>query len=117
MGNPEYMLNLDLSTGGRVVIQLYPDVAPHHVERVKQLARAGFYNGVKFHHVIDGFMAQTGDPTATGQGGSAPPHLNADFTDPPPLRDTVGRARPATPDTANPHSPHILPPRFTPPPP
>src|SRR3546814_18353355 len=79
MGNPEYMLNLDLSTGGRVVIQLYPDVAPHHVERVKQLARAGFYNGVKFHRVIDGFMAQTGDPTATGQGGSQLPDRQAEF--------------------------------------
>src|SRR3546814_8116790 len=62
MGVPEYMLNLDLSTGGRVVVQLYPNVAPNHVERVKQLARAGFYDGIKFHRVIDGFMAQTGDP-------------------------------------------------------
>src|SRR3546814_3328271 len=86
MGNPEYMLDLDLSTGGRVVIQLYPDVAPHHVERVKQLARAGFYNGVKFHRVIDGFMAQTGDPTATGQGGSQLPDLKAEFNDRPHLR-------------------------------
>src|SRR3546814_16600854 len=59
MGVPEYMLNLDLSTGGRVVVRLYPNVAPNHVERVKQLARAGFYDGIKFHRVIDGFMAQT----------------------------------------------------------
>ena len=60
INNPEYMLNLDLSTGGRVVIQLYPHVAPGHVERLKQLTRAGFYDGIKFHRVIDGFMAQTG---------------------------------------------------------
>src|SRR3546814_15245972 len=79
MGVPEYMLNLDLSTGGRVVVQLYPNVAPNHVERVKQLARAGFYDGIKFHRVIDGFMAQTGDPTATGQGGSQLPDLTAEF--------------------------------------
>ncbi len=88
IGNPEYMLNLDLSTGGRVVIQLYPNLAPQHVERVKQLARAGFYDGVKFHRVIDGFMAQTGDPTATGQGGSQLPDLKAEFNPMPHLRGT-----------------------------
>ncbi|MBB5705826.1 peptidylprolyl isomerase [Sphingopyxis panaciterrulae] len=113
MGNPEYMLNLDLSTGGRVVIQLYPDVAPHHVERVKQLARAGFYNGVKFHRVIDGFMAQTGDPTATGQGGSDLPDLKAEFNDRPHLRGTVAMARADSPDSANSQFFIMLQPRFS----
>lgn len=101
MGNPEYMLNLDLSTGGRVVVQLYPSVAPNHVERVKQLARAGFYDGVKFHRVIDGFMAQTGDPTATGQGGSELPDLKAEFNPMPHLRGTLSMARAQSPDSAN----------------
>ena len=66
----ENMLVLDLSTGGRVTIQMFPAVAPTHVERIKTLTRQGFYNGVIFHRVIDGFMAQTGDPKGTGQGGS-----------------------------------------------
>ncbi len=101
LNNPEYMLNLDLSTGGRVVIQLYPNVAPDHVARVKELARAGFYDGVKFHRVIDGFMAQTGDPTATGQGGSRLPDLKAEFNDMPHLRGTVSMARAESPDSAN----------------
>ena len=101
INNPEYMLNLDLSTGGRVVIQLYPHVAPSHVERVKQLARAGFYDGVKFHRVIDGFMAQTGDPTATGQGGSQLPDLKAEFNVTPHLRGTVSMARAESEDSAN----------------
>jgi cyclophilin family peptidyl-prolyl cis-trans isomerase len=101
LNNPEYMLNLDLSTGGRVVIQLYPHVAPSHVERVKQLARAGFYDGVKFHRVIDGFMAQTGDPTATGQGGSQLPDLKAEFNVTPHLRGTVSMARAESEDSAN----------------
>lgn len=101
IGNPEYMLNLDLSTGGRVVIQLYPNVAPNHVARVKQLARDGFYNGVKFHRVIDGFMAQTGDPSATGQGGSSLPDLKAEFNAVPHLRGTVSMARAQSEDSAN----------------
>ncbi|MBD3746781.1 peptidylprolyl isomerase [Sphingopyxis terrae] len=113
LGNPEYMLNLDLSTGGRVVVQLYPDVAPHHVERVKQLARAGFYDGVKFHRVIDGFMAQTGDPTATGQGGSELPDLKAEFNDTPHLRGTVSMARAQSPDSANSQFFIMLQPRFS----
>ncbi|MDZ3830231.1 MAG: peptidylprolyl isomerase [Sphingopyxis sp.] len=101
IGNPEYMLNLDLSTGGRVVIQLYPNVAPNHVARVKELARAGFYDGVKFHRVIEGFMAQTGDPTATGQGGSQLPDLKAEFNATPHLRGTVSMARAQSEDSAN----------------
>src|SRR3546814_13022491 len=113
MCNPEYMLNLDLSTVGGVVIQLYPDVAPHHVERVKQLARSGFYNGVKFHRVIDGFMAQTGDPTATGQGGSDLPDLQAEFNDKPHLRGTVSTARANDPNSPNSQFFIILQPRFS----
>ena len=101
INNPEYMLDLDLSTGGRVVIQLYPNVAPGHVERLKTLARAGFYDGIKFHRVIDGFMAQTGDPTATGQGGSQLPDIKAEFNDTPHLRGTLSMARAESPDSAN----------------
>ena len=112
IGNPEYMLNLDLSTGGRVVIQLYPDVAPNHVARVKQLARAGFYDGVKFHRVIDGFMAQTGDPTATGQGGSELPDLKAEFNAMPHLRGTLSMARAQSEDSANSQFFIMLLPRF-----
>jgi peptidylprolyl isomerase len=101
INNPEYMLNLDLSTGGRVVIQLYPNVAPNHVERLKTLTRAGFYDGIKFHRVIDGFMAQTGDPTATGAGGSQLPDIKAEFNDLPHLRGTLSMARAESPDSAN----------------
>lgn len=99
--NPENMLVLDLSTGGRVTIQMYPDVAPAHVERIKTLARQGFYNGLVFHRVIDGFMAQTGDPQGTGQGGSLLPDLKAEFSKTPHLRGTVSMARTNEPDTAN----------------
>ena len=112
IGVPEYMLNLDLSTGGRVVIQLYPNVAPNHVERVKQLARAGFYDGIKFHRVIDGFMAQTGDPTATGSGGSQLPNLKAEFNPTPHLRGTLSMARAESEDSANSQFFIMLQPRF-----
>jgi cyclophilin family peptidyl-prolyl cis-trans isomerase len=112
INNPEYMLNLDLSTGGRVVIQLYPNVAPAHVERLKQLARAGFYDGIKFHRVIDGFMAQTGDPTATGQGGSQLPDLKAEFNVTPHLRGTLSMARAENEDSANSQFFIMLQPRF-----
>ncbi len=98
---PENILHLDLSTGGRVTIQLYPEIAPTHVERIKTLARQGFYNGVVFHRVIDGFMAQTGDPTGTGQGGSPLPDLKAEFNKMPHLRGTVSMARATEPDSAN----------------
>ncbi len=97
----ENMLVLDLSTGGRVTIQMFPAVAPAHVERVKTLTRQGFYNGVIFHRVIDGFMAQTGDPKGTGQGGSELPDLKAEFNNTPHLRGTVSMARTNEPDTAN----------------
>lgn len=99
--NPADTLQLELSNGGKVVIELLPDRAPAHVERIKKLTREGFYNGVVFHRVIDGFMAQTGDPTGTGTGGSKEPDLKAEFTDYAYKRGTVGMARTASPDTAN----------------
>jgi peptidylprolyl isomerase len=99
--DPENMLVLDLSTGGRVTIQMFPAVAPAHVERIKALTRQGFYNGVVFHRVIDGFMAQTGDPKGTGLGGSELPDLKAEFNNTPHLRGTVSMARTNEPDTAN----------------
>ena len=99
--DPENMLVLDLSTGGRVTIQMFPAVAPAHVERIKLLTRQGFYNGVVFHRVIDGFMAQTGDPKGTGLGGSELPDLKAEFNNTPHLRGTVSMARTNEPDTAN----------------
>jgi peptidylprolyl isomerase len=99
--DPGNVLLLDLSNGGRVAIRLMPEWAPHHVERIKTLTAQGFYNGVIFHRVIDGFMAQTGDPTGTGQGGSKLPDLVAEFNDIPHLRGTVSMARTDEPNTAN----------------
>ncbi len=99
--DPDNVLLLDLSNGGRVAIRLMPEWAPHHVERIKTLTKEGFYNGVIFHRVIDGFMAQTGDPTGTGQGGSKLPDLNAEFNDIPHLRGTVSMARTDEPNSAN----------------
>ena len=98
---PENILALDLSHGGRVLIRLMPSWAPGHVERIKTLAKEGFYNGVIFHRVIDGFMAQTGDPTGTGQGGSSLPDLKAEFNYIPHVRGSVSMARTDQPDTAN----------------
>ena len=94
------MLYLDLKDG-RVVIKLLPDVAPKHVERIKTLTREGFYDGLTFHRVIDGFMAQTGDPTGTGTGGSDYPNLPAEFSDEPFKPGTLGMARTADPNSAN----------------
>ena len=91
--DPENVLHLDLSTGGRVSIILLPSVAPGHVERIKTLARQGFYDGIIFHRVIEGFMAQTGDPTGTGTGASPLPDLKAEFSKVPHLRGTVSMAR------------------------
>ncbi|GEN98797.1 hypothetical protein NSE01_06300 [Novosphingobium sediminis] len=99
--DPDNVLLLDLSNGGRVAIRLMPEWAPHHVERIKTLTKEGFYNGVIFHRVIDGFMAQTGDPTGTGQGGSKLPDLSAEFNDIPHLRGTVSMARTDEPNSAN----------------
>jgi cyclophilin family peptidyl-prolyl cis-trans isomerase len=110
---PENTLNLDLSTGGRVVVQLRPDIAPNHVERIKTLARQGFYNGVVFHRVIDGFMAQTGDPTGTGEGGSPLPDLAAEFNALPHVRGAVSAARTNEPNTANSQFFIMLAPRLT----
>ena len=99
--DPENILLLDLSNGRRVAIRLMPTWAPLHVERVKTLTREGFYNGVKFHRVIEGFMAQTGDPTGTGRGGSSLPDLKAEFNPMPHLRGTVSMAHAASDDSAN----------------
>jgi len=98
---PENVLLLDLSTGGRIAIQLRPDMAPKHVERIKTLVRQNFYNGIIFHRVIEGFMAQTGDPTGTGKGGSPLPDLTAEFNALPHLRGTVSMARTESPNSAN----------------
>ena len=98
---PQNTVYLDLSYG-RVVIQLRPDLAPLHVERVKTLCAEGFYDGTPFHRVIEGFMAQGGDPTGTGTGGSKLPNLPAEFTNKAHfLRGTVGAARTSDPNTAN----------------
>lgn len=99
--DPENILFLDLSNGRRVAIRLMPDWAPNHVERIKTLTRAGFYDGVKFHRVIEGFMAQTGDPTGTGRGGSSLPDLKAEFNPMPHLRGTISMAHAASDDSAN----------------
>jgi peptidylprolyl isomerase len=97
--DPENTLYLDLKDG-RVVIELRPDLAPKHVARIKELTRKGFYNGTVFHRVIDGFMAQGGDPTGTGTGGSGV-KLPAEFSAEPFVRGTVGMARAASPDSAD----------------
>ncbi|BBC72735.1 peptidyl-prolyl cis-trans isomerase [Altererythrobacter sp. B11] len=99
--DPDNILLLDLSNGQRVAIRLKPDWAPHHVERVKELTRQGFYDGVIFHRVIDGFMAQTGDPTGTGRGGSELPDLEPEFNKFPHVRGTVSMARAAAENSAN----------------
>jgi len=94
-------LTLTLSTGGDVVIRLRPDVAPGHVERITSLAKDGFYDGVVFHRVIPGFMAQGGDPTGRGSGGSDLPDLKAEFNAEPHVRGTCSMARTNVPDSAN----------------
>ena len=99
--DPDNVLLLDLSNGGRVAIRLVPAWAPTHVDRIKTLTKQGFYNGVIFHRVIDGFMAQTGDPTGTGQGGSKLPDLKAEFNRVPHMRGTVSMARTNDPNSAN----------------
>ncbi|MCB1650919.1 MAG: peptidylprolyl isomerase [Alphaproteobacteria bacterium] len=99
--NPADTLHLELSTGGTVTIELLPDRAPAHVERIQKLTKDGFYDGIIFHRVIEGFMAQTGDPTGTGMGGSDEPDLPAEFTDYQYKRGTVGAARSNSPNSAN----------------
>jgi peptidylprolyl isomerase len=98
-GDPTNTLVLELKSG-KVTIALRPDLAPKHVERVKILAKEGFYNGHKFHRVIDGFMAQTGDPTGTGTGSKLG-DLPAEFTNTPFERGTIGAARTSNPNSAN----------------
>lgn len=95
----ENTLYLDL-TYGRVVIELRPDLAPKHVARIKELVRQGFYDGIKFHRVIEGFMAQTGDPTGTGMGGSGQ-KIDAEFSQEPFKRGTLGMARAQSPNSAD----------------
>ena len=94
-------LTFTLSTGGDVVIKLRPDLAPGHVERITGLANDGFYDGVVFHRVIPGFMAQGGDPTGTGMSGSDLPDLRAEFTEAPHVRGTCSMARTSDPHSAN----------------
>jgi peptidylprolyl isomerase len=98
--NLENILYIDLEHG-RVVIEMLPDVAPLHVGRIKALARQKFYDGIVFHRVITGFMAQTGDPTGTGMGGSKLPDLRAEFSDEPHIRGAVSMARASNPNSAN----------------
>jgi peptidylprolyl isomerase len=101
MADAANTLTLTLSSGGDVVIKLRPDLAPGHVERIASLAREGFYDGVKFHRVIPGFMAQGGDPTGTGSGGSKLPDLKAEFNAEKHVRGTCSMARTNQPNTAN----------------
>jgi peptidylprolyl isomerase len=99
--DPENTIYMDLKYG-RVVIEMFPDIAPQHVQRITTLARQGFYDGTPFHRVIEGFMAQGGDPTGTGTGGSPLPNLPAEFTTRRHfLRGTCGMARTSDPDSAN----------------
>ena len=99
--DPANRWTLELSNGGKVVIQLRPDIAPRHVYRIQQLTSQGFYNGLTFHRVIPGFMAQGGDPQGSGQGGSPLPDLAAEFSDLPHLRGVASMARAESPDSAN----------------
>jgi len=94
-------LTFTLSSGGDVVIKLLPDLAPGHVQRITDLAKEGFYDGVVFHRVIPGFMAQGGDPTGTGMGGSKLPDLKAEFSTHPHVRGTCSMARAQNPNSAN----------------
>jgi peptidylprolyl isomerase len=98
--NLENLLYIDL-TYGRVIIEMMPNIAPKHIERIKTLARQKFYDGIVFHRVIDGFMAQTGDPTGTGMGGSKLPDIKAEFSDEPHIRGAVSMARASDPNSAN----------------
>jgi peptidylprolyl isomerase len=106
MADLENTLHLEIANAkgepkGRVVIRLRPDLAPGHVARIKELARDGFYDGVVFHRVIEGFMAQGGDPTGTGMGGSKKPDLKAEFSAEPHVRGVCSMARSSSPNSAN----------------
>ncbi|WP_380871533.1 hypothetical protein ACFB49_25240 [Sphingomonas sp. DBB INV C78] len=99
--DPANVLDLELSTGGTVKILLRPDKAPHNVERIRTLANKGFYDGLAFHRVIEGFMAQGGDPKGDGSGGSELPDLKAEFNDLPHVRGVMSMARSESEDSAN----------------
>ena len=103
MADDKLTLTLDSGNGkgGDVVIKLRPDLAPGHVERITDLASSGFYDGVKFHRVIPGFMAQGGDPTGTGMSGSDKPNLKQEFSSEPHVRGTCSMARTSDPNSAN----------------
>jgi cyclophilin family peptidyl-prolyl cis-trans isomerase len=103
MADDTLTLTLDTGndTGGDVVIKLRPDLAPGHVERITELAKEGFYDGVVFHRVIPGFMAQGGDPTGTGMGGSKKPDIKAEFSSEPHVRGICSMARSSNPNSAN----------------
>ncbi len=98
--DPQNTILLD-TKDGRITIRLRPDLAPKHVEQIKALTQRGFYNGIVFHRVIPGFMAQTGDPTGTGAGKSDLPNIPAEFTQTPYKRGSVGMARSQSPNSAN----------------
>lgn len=110
--DPANRWTLELSNGGKVVILLRPDVAPQHVFRIQQLTAAGFYDGLNFHRVITGFMAQGGDPLGTGEGGSKLPDLPAEFNDLPHVRGVASMARAQEPNTGNSQFFIMLAPRF-----
>ena len=100
MPDKDNIIHMELKTG-RVVIELRPDLAPNHVARIKELTGEGFYDGIVFHRVIPGFMAQTGDPTGTGTGGSSKGNLKAEFSREPHVRGTCSMARSSNPNSAN----------------
>ncbi|MEM1051488.1 MAG: peptidylprolyl isomerase [Pseudomonadota bacterium] len=110
---PENVWVLDLSNGERIKIRLMEEWAPNHVERVKTLTRQGFYDGIIFHRVIDGFMAQGGDPTGTGQGGSQLPDLEEEFNPMPHVRGSVSMARATEENSANSQFFIVFYPRFS----
>ena len=110
--DPANRWTLELSNGGKVVIQLRPDLAPQHVYRIQQLTATGFYNGLVFHRVIPGFMAQGGDPMGTGEGGSKLPNVPAEFNDLPHVRGVTSMARADDPNSANSQFFIMLGPRF-----
>lgn len=99
--DPENTIYMQVENSGTVTMELLPEIAPKHVERIKELTREGFFDGIVFHRVIEGFMAQTGDPTGTGMGGSDYPDLPAEFSAENFSRGVVGMARAANPDSAN----------------
>ena len=100
MPEKDNLIHMELKTG-RVVIELRPDLAPNHVARIKELTGEGFYDGIVFHRVIPGFMAQTGDPTGTGTGGSSKGNLKAEFSREAHVRGTCSMARSSNPNSAN----------------